>query len=223
MPVKINDANLTNIQFEGANVEKVGVDGRPVFLLVGSGEYEKYDSEPLPEKFTFDTSKGGGVDGFRILLQMDRFAEVSVPSCKYVVHVRVAMNGVSNFRTFKISIIGDSFTEDLNKVGARIGFHMFNDKGDEDAGPFSWTVFFPFGQPKEILDIKVNDDGNNLLVSFIDGWKEIKLTPSGENPPKITWYNKDYPIFYVSGSTETASQGYAPWVIGEVIKTARKA
>lgn len=213
MPVKINGAELDNIQVNGANVEKVGVAGRPVFLLVGSGEYKRYGFGNIPNEFTFNTSQYGGVDEFRVLMKVFSSLPES-GSFAYVVNVRVAMNGVPNLRTFEISITGSSTSE------THINFHMLNDQYEKDTEDVIWVGSFSTTSNKEILDIKVNNEGNNLLVSFIGGYKTIELYPSSENTPDVTWYNKDYPVFYVSGSTTTA-RGYGFQVNGEGVKTAR--
>lgn len=213
MPVKINGVELTNIQVGGVNVEKVGVEGRPVFLLVGRGGYNNYGTGTLPNSFTFNTSQYGGVDEFRVSMKGFNLAGGGSSDFEYVMTVKVAMNGVPEFRIFEISITG-------SLSDTHIHLHMLNDQYQNDVEDVIWVGSFNTSSYKEILDIEVNNEGNNLRVMFMGGYKTIILNPSSENPPNVTWYNKDYPVFYVSGSTTTA-QGYGFQVNGEGVKTAR--
>ena len=204
---------LSNVNVNGAGVEKIGVDGKPVFLLVGYGGYRSYGSGIIPNKFTFNTSKYGGTDEFRVSMEGFIQTEGVSSDFEYVVTVKVAMNGVPEFRIFEISITG-SFSE------THIHLHMLNDQHQNDVEDVIWVGSFDTSSYKEILDIEVNNEGNNLRVIFMGGYKTIILNPSSENPPNVTWYNKDYPVFTVSGSTTTA-QKYGFMVKGEGVKTAR--
>lgn len=191
MPVKINGNILKNIQVNGADVEKVGVAGSPVFLKGGGGTSTtttKYFVELLNTEFSTDY----GVWDFELSLWgINQGA--GDPDFDFTISVRIETATIKNVRTFSINISGSSLSNATVTIKSYSSGGAVQVDGERTAD---------FTNETSVLNLTPVNEGNGLRMRFLDGDYGY---PGFIYGPDIDWYNKDYPKYVVSVSGNQGS------------------
>ena len=187
MPVKINGVQLDNIQVNGADVKKVGVGGRPVFLKIDSGAIGYVYPHTITGSATklrpfFEVRSDSGVKHFTLGLQGRRIrGDGSTEIDLYTVVRMEVLNstehsfGYSYEKEYLIHIWGSgisALTATIQSDDFTTGENKINIDNTASAGT-------------KILDISLENDGNSVYV-------KVFADSSGNSfsfaDPKTSWY-----------------------------------
>ena len=205
MPVKINGVQLDNIQVNGADVKKVGVGGRPVFLKIDSGAIGYVYPHTITGSATklrpfFEVRSYSGVKHFTLGLQGRRIrGDGSTEIDLYTVVRMEVLNstehsfGYSYEKEYLIHIWGSgisALTATIQSDDFTTGENKININTTAQGG-------------MNILDISLEHDGNSLYVKVFgdSSGNYFSLTD-----PKTSWY--------VEG--ESGSPKYTVYAYGDV-------
>ena len=202
MPVKINGVQLDNIQVNGADVKKVGVGGRPVFLKIDSGAIGYVYPHTITRSATklrpfFEIRSDSGVKHFTLGLQ-GREIQGAGSSKEINLYTVVRMevldsSGYSYEKEYLIHIWGS----DISSLNASIQSEDFT------TGDNIINIETTAQGGMNILDISLEHDGNSLYVKVFgdSSGNYFSLTD-----PKTSWY--------VEG--ESGSPKYTVYAYGDV-------
>lgn len=192
MPIKIEETGgsvktLRNVSVGGVGVEKVGVNGSPVFLK-GSGGAITTSIRSFNDLLGTSFSTDYGVWDFELSLTGAEVTGPGTTSFNFTVSVRIEMNGVENVREFSINIKGNSLSN--ADVGIVSGFDV-SGSGSAD-----------FTSKVSVLNLTPVNEGNGLRMSFLGRSFEY---PGFTYNPDVDWYNSRYPKYVVSVSGDQGS------------------
>ena len=202
MPVKINGVQLDNIQVNGADVKKVGVGGRPVFLKIDSGAIGYVYPHTITRSATklrpfFEIRSDSGVKHFTLGLQ-GREIQGAGSSKEINLYTVVRMevldsSGYSYEKEYLIHIWGS----DISSLNASIQSEDFT------TGDNIINIETTAQGGMNISDISLEHDGNSLYVKVFgdSSGNYFSLTD-----PKTSWY--------VEG--ESGSPKYTVYAYGDV-------
>ena len=188
MPVKIETGGLVktlrNISVGGADIEKIGVDGSPVFLNNHRGAIVT-SKRSIGELLSAPFSTDYGVWYFELSLKGTELVSAGTPEFDFTISIiiDVGMGVEINARKFSINISGNNLYNATVKITSDF---------DIDS---SQTVDLTSMTP--ILSLEPIKEGNDLRMSFLGGSFEY---PGFKIIPNISWYNKNYPKYVVSAS-----------------------
>lgn len=202
MPVKINGNILKNIQVNGADVKKVGVRGRPVFLKINSGAIGYVYTHTITGSATklrpfFEIRSDSGVKHFTLGLKGKKI-QGSGSSTEINLYTVVRMevldsSGYSKEKEYLIHIWGSNISSlhaSMQSEDLTIEDNIINIETTAQGG-------------MNILDISLEHDGNSLYVKVFgdSSGNYFSLTD-----PKTSWY--------VEG--ESGSPKYTVYAYGNV-------
>ena len=189
MPVKIETGGsattLRNVNVDGVGVEKIGVNGSPVFLK-GDGGAITTTTRSFGDLLETPFFTDYGVWDFELSLE-GRSLGAGINKFDFTISVRIEMNGVEDVRTFSINISGNSLSNASVEIKSlKSGIFDIDGSGTAD-----------FTNEASVLNLTPVNEGNGLRMSFLGGSFEY---PGFTYTPDIDWYNKNYPKYIVSVS-----------------------
>ena len=189
MPVKIETGGLVktlrNISVGGADIEKIGVDGSPVFLNDNNRGAIVTSTKSIRELLSAPFSTDYGVWYFELSLKGTDLVSAGTPEFDFTISIiiDVGMGVEINARKFSINVSGTHLYNATVKITSD-----FDIDGSQTVDLTSMTP---------ILSLEPIKEGNDLRMSFLGGSFEY---PGFKLTPDISWYNKNYPKYVVSAS-----------------------